>query len=135
MSRPSKPNPISVCTALGLIGAALAIQATSAQAGEPIDRPLEPYFSFCRSDYLVGNTFYFSATQPIDAGVARQDLQRSFHDFLAEKYRYPSASGVSCVFAVGGDLQADTESARQQTINNLHSANYGVVETDWTYRK
>lgn len=121
--------------AVGLLGAALAIQATSAQAGEPIDRPLEPYYAFCRSDNMIGNTFYFSATRHIDAGVGRQDLQNSFRDFLATKYKYPNTSGVSCAFALGSDLQARTESNRQETISNLHAAHYDVVETDWTFTK
>jgi hypothetical protein len=131
-------NSISISTAaVGLLSAALAI--TSARAGESLDqsveRPVQPYFSFCRSDNMIGNTFYFSATRHIDAGVARQDLQNSFRDYLAKKYKYPNTSGVSCVSAVGSDLQARTESNRQQTINNLHSAHYEVVETEWTYRK
>lgn len=129
-------NPIFISTAaVGLLGAALAIQATSAQAGDPIDRPLEPYFSYCRSDNMIGNTFYFSTTRHIDAGVERQDLQNSFRDFLAKKYKYPNTSSVSCVFAVGSDLQNRTESNRQETINNLHAAHYDVVETDWTFKK
>ena len=128
-------KPISIFTALSLIGASFAIQFTSAQAGEIVDTMQQPFFCFCRSIYPMGDTFYFSATRPIEAGVLRKDLQRSFHDFLAEKYKYPRASDVSCVFAVGGNLQAGTESTRQQTIDNLHSANYNVVETDWTYAK
>ncbi len=129
-------NPIFISTTVvGLLGAALVIHPVSTQAGEIVDRPLEPYYAFCRSDDMIGNTFYFSTTRHIDAGVARQDLQHSFRDFLAPKYKYPNTSGISCVFAVGSDLQARTESARQQTINNLRSAHYDVVETDWTYAK
>jgi hypothetical protein len=133
-------NLIFVSTAaIGFLGAFFAIQPTSAHAGESldqsVDRPSAPYFSFCRSDKMIGNTFYFSATRRIDAGVGRQDLQKSFHDYLATKYKYPNTSGVSCVAAVGSDLQARTESSRRETINNLHSARYDVVETDWTYRK
>ena len=129
-------NPIIVCTAVvGLFGAALSFQATSARAGEIVDQMTVPYYAFCRSNAQLGNTFYFSPTRHIDAGVGRQDLEKSFRDFLAKNYKYPNTSGVSCVFAVGGDLEARTESTRQQTIDNLHSANLEVVETDWTYEK
>jgi hypothetical protein len=125
--------------AAGLVVSALAVQPPSALGGESLDesveRPSQPYFAFCRSDKMIGNTFYFTATRRIDAGVGRQDLQKSFHEHLATKFKYPNTSGVSCVSAAGGDLQARTESSRQQTIKNLHSAHYDVVETDWTYRK
>ena len=122
-------NPISATVAL------LAILAASAQAQSERGSPLVPYFAYCRSDAMIGKTFYFSATRPINAGVAREDLQKSFRDFLATKYKYPNTSAVSCVFATGTDLQARTESNRKETINNLHSANYDVVETDWTFTK
>src|SRR5437764_9620239 len=119
-----RDNPIAIAiAAIGLLGAAFTIQTSSAQAGESldqsVDRPSQPYFSFCRSDNMIGNTFYFSATRRIDAGVGRQDLQKSFHDYLATQYKYPNISGVSCVAAVGHDLQARTESSRRQTINDL----------------
>ena len=118
---------------IALLAAALVDQGTPAQGGEQIDRPAVPYFSFCRSNEMVGNAFYFSDTQAIAAGVARQDLQNSFHDFLIEKYQYPHASGVSCLFAINGDLRAKTETSRQQTITNLRSENYNVIETGWRY--
>jgi hypothetical protein len=129
-------TPIFVHMAVvGLLGAALAIQITSARAGEIPGTPTQPYYAFCRTNAQLGTTFYFSATRHIDAGVSRQDLENSFRDYLAGKYKYPNTSGVSCVFAVGGDLQANTESTRQQTINNLRTAKFDVVETDWTYQK
>jgi hypothetical protein len=84
---------------------------------------------------MIENKFYFSATRLIAAGVERQELQQSFRDYLAKKYSYPNTSGISCVFAVGGDQENRTESTRQLTINNLHEAHYEVVETDWTYEK
>lgn len=127
-------NPISIfIAAVGPLGVALTFLAAS--AGELVDRPLEPFYFYCRSNNLMGNTFYFSTTQNSDAGVTRQDLEKSFNGFLGTKHKYPNAGGVSCVFALGSDLQARTESNRQETINNLHSANYDVVVTDWTYRK
>lgn len=129
-------SPMFVCTAaVGLLCAALVTQVTSARAGEVAGTPVQPYYSFCRSNTQLGTTFYFSATRHIDAGVGRQDLENSFREYLARNYKYPNTNGVSCVFAVGGDLQANTESSRQQTINNLRSANFEVVETDWTYEK
>src|SRR5262245_27068439 len=128
--------PISTFTAVvGFLGLSLVIQGETARAGETVNRPMEPYYAFCRSDAQSGNTFYFSATRHIDAGVTRQDLENSFRAFLAEKYQYPHTGVISCVFAVGGDLHARTESSRQQTIDNLRSAKFEVVETEWTYEK
>ena len=54
-------------------------------------------------------------------------------DYLRTKYKYPHEAAVSCIAAVGNDLQARTESSRQQTIDNLHAANYEVVVTEWKY--
>ena len=69
-------NPISISAAtVGVLGAALAILAASAQAQSERGSPAVPYFAFCRSDRPVGKTFYFSATRPIAAGAV---LSNSF---------------------------------------------------------
>jgi hypothetical protein len=125
--------------AVGLLGAALAIVATSAQASDAIasgaDKPSAPYYFFCRSNFDVAKTFYFSTMQHSDGGVGREDLQNSFMNFLRTKYKYPHESSVSCIYATSGDMKARTESTRQDTISNLHAAQYEVVETDWKYKE
>lgn len=128
-------KPTFTSTGIRLFALSLALQVTSASAGEYVEQPAEPYFAFCRTGNDVANTFYFSPTRPIDAGVARQDLQDSFRAFLAKNYQYPSSKVVTCMFAVAGELQANTESTRQETMNNLRSAHFEVVEVDWTYAK
>lgn len=127
-------NPISISkAAVCLLGAIFTIQAAAAQLDR--ERPLSPYFAFCRSVTPMGNTYYFSATRPIDAGVALVDLEGNFRDYLRMNYKYPNTHSVECYFAFWGDLQARTESSRQTQVENLHSAKIDVVETDWTYKK
>jgi hypothetical protein len=128
-------KPTFTSTGIGLFALSLALQATSTRAGEYVEQPAEPYFAFCRTGAELANTFYFSPTRPIDAGVSRQDLQDSFRAFLAKTYQYPSSNVVTCMFAVSGELQANTESSRQQTMDNLRAAHFEVVEVDWTYAK
>ena len=121
--------------AAGLLGAVLVGHANRVYAGEDVERPMVPYYAFCRSIGPPGTAIYFSATQLIDAGVAREDLEKSFRGYLAGKYKYPNDKAVTCWSAYGVDLQARTESSRRQMMTNLHTANYEVVEIDWTYSK
>jgi hypothetical protein len=114
------------------LGATLAILAMPAAGGE-YAWPSAPFYFFCRSNAPIGSAFYFTGTHRSDANVGRGDLQNSFIDFMRTKYKYPHDAAVSCLAAVGGDLQALTESTRLQTIDNLHAANYDVVVTDWKY--
>jgi hypothetical protein len=121
--------------AAGLLGAVLIGHANRVHAGEDVDRPMVPYYAFCRSIGPPGTAIYFSATQPIDAGVAREDLEKSFRGYLTGKYKYPNDRSVTCWSAYGVDLQARTELSRQQVMTNLRTANYEVVEIDWKYSK
>jgi hypothetical protein len=112
----------------------LAVQAQAASAHNgPNETPSASFFFYCRSDSITQNTFYFSSTERSVGGVSRQNLQKSFNAFLAQKYKYPNTGGVSCMFSTSGSTQARMETDRQATINNLHSGHYDLVETDWTY--
>lgn len=85
---------------------------------------------------MLGNTFYISTTQQAPGGTTRNGLENAYRAFLSKTYKYPNDKGISCVFAVNGDLQTRTEDTRRQTIENLHASNRGVVETtDWKYGK
>jgi hypothetical protein len=122
--------------AAGVLAASFAVSIPSASAGEVVDTLPTAFFFFCRSNELVNNTFYISTTQQVASGTLRKDLEKSYRAFLAKTYKYPNDKGISCVFAVGGDLQGRTESTRRGTIESLHSSNLGVVETtDWKYAK
>ena len=123
-----KPNPV-VAVAIGIFASTLA---SLAMAGEE-SWPLAPFYFYCRSDAPMGSVFYYSTAQRSDASVGRGELQNSFVDYMRKKYKYPHDASVSCVAAVGGDKQAVTELNRQQTIDNLHAANYEVVATDWKH--
>jgi hypothetical protein len=127
-----KPSPVVSAAVLGLLGSILALLALPASGGEDF-WPSAPFYYFCRSDAPIGNAFYFTTTQRSDASVGRGDLQNAFMDFMRTKYKYPHEAAVSCIAAVGVDMQANTESGRQQTIDNLHAANYELVVTDWKY--
>lgn len=111
----------------------LALPLQEPRAGEIInDLPPGAYF-FCRTNAAMGKTFYFSTTQSVTVATTRSDLQNSFTDYMRTKYRYPHDAAVSCLFAAFGDLQALTESTRQQTASNLRQAQFEVVVTDWKY--
>ena len=113
--------------------ACLALALPASYAGETTnDVPPGAWF-FCRSNFPVGQTFYFSTTQSAAGATTRGQLQNPFMEHLRTKYRYPHDASVSCVYATGGDMRAVTESSRQQTLDNLHAANYEVVVTDWQY--
>jgi hypothetical protein len=122
-------KPAVIAAAIGLVASTLAFLAL---AGED-SWPLAPFYFFCRSDPPMGSVFYFSNTQRSDASVGRVELQNSFIEYLRQKYKFPHDAAVSCIAAMGGNMQADTESSRQQTIGNLHAANYELVVTDWKY--
>jgi hypothetical protein len=129
-------NQISIAAAgLGLLGATLAVQAQAASLAHnaPNETSSEPFFFYCLSDRDMQNTFYLSPTKRSDAGVSRQNLEKSFRASLAQKYKYPNTGLISCPFLASGSTQARTEADRQRIINNLHSGHYDVVETDWTY--
>lgn len=130
-------NHISIAAAgLGLLGATLAVQAQAADVAHNSaanGTSSEPFFFWCRSDSEMQNKFYVSPTKRSDAGVSRQNLEKSFRASLAQKYKYPNTGLISCPFLASGSTQARTEADRQRIINNLHSGHYDVVETDWTY--
>ena len=129
-------NQISIAAAgLGLLGAMLAVQAQAADVphNAPNGTSSEPFFFYCLSGSVMQNTFYLSPTKRSDAGVSRQNLEKSFRASLAQKYKYPNTGLISCPFLASGSTQARTEADRQRIINNLHSGHYDVVETDWTY--
>jgi len=126
-----KQTPV-VAAAVALLGSALTVLAVPATAGEEW-WPVAPFYYFCRSDAPIGSTFYFTKTVRSDASVGRVELQNAFMDFMRVKYKYPHDNAVSCAAAAAGEMQANTESSRLQTIDNLHAANYEVVVTDWKY--
>lgn len=130
-------NPKILRAAAGVFAAGLAIAgiAAEAQNSSAADRPAIPYHFFCRSNKQMGQTFYFSTTQPAKAGTGRQDLVKAFRAHISKKYNYPNTDTISCVFSVTGE-KAPTESTRLQTIDNLKNASFDVViESDWTYGK
>src|SRR5262245_32357210 len=118
---------------LGLMLASVMLAAPASHAGETSDVLAPGAYFFCRSDRPVGTTFYFTTTQPAAGVTSRARLQSAFMEFLRTKYHYPHDAAVSCPAAAAGNMQADTESSRLQTIDNLHAANYEVVVTDWKY--
>src|SRR5436190_15232615 len=118
------------------LAASLAVLTPLAPAGETVDSMSMPFFFSCRADFPMGKTFYFSTTQKTRGGTTQDERSNAYRAFLAKTYNYPSDRRISCVFAVTGDLQARTESARQQTMENLRTAQFEVVETPtWKYTK
>lgn len=118
------------------LAATLAVMTPPVSAGEIANSSATPFFFFCRSDFPMGKTFYFSTTQEAPAGTTRDDLSKAYRVLLAKTYNYPSDRTISCVFAVTSDQQAHTESTRQQTMQNLRTAQFEVVETPaWKYAK
>src|SRR5258705_12040268 len=119
---------ISIAAAgLGLLGATLAAGAQAAANlahNAPNETSSEPFFFYCLSG-VIQNTVYLSPAKRSDAGVSRQNLEKSFYAFLAQAYKYPNSGGaISCPFLAAGSTQARTEADRQRIINNLHAGHY-----------
>ena len=129
-------NTVSAAVTVAIFAASLGAPTLPSWAGEVVDQMPTAFYFFCRSDYQMGKTFYFSTTQQAAAGTTRNELTNSYRTYLAKTYKYPNDKSISCVYAVNGDLQGRTESTRQQTIEALHVAQFEVVETTaWKYSK